>query len=337
MKNRYIIPVFVTDEGCPFKCIYCNQKKITGHEPPNDRENIKKHILEYLSFIKNKEKSIMISFYGGSFTGIEESKRRMYLETAYEFIKQGLVDELGFSTRPDYISDEILSTLRQYNVTTIELGAQSLVDNILTASSRGHSYDSVKNAVKKIKDHGFSCGIQLMPGLIGETDETIKETTKKTIELKPDLARIYPLLVLKETELQKMYDRGEYIPLSLEKAVEYSEYMLREFISNDIEVMRIGLQGSNEISLNEEIAAGPFHDSFGELVLSEYILKNVLSQINKYDRIDSVNIFIGKGMLSAAIGYKRMNIKVLNELLKTKNIRIIETKENRYYTKVEVN
>ena len=305
-----MLPLFVVDEGCPFRCIYCDQKKVTGQGAAVDPSQIRGRIEEQLSFFRHKTKEVKLCFFGGSFTGIEPEKMMMYLNIAKEYIQKGLIHEIGLSTRPDLIDENILNTLRQYNVTTIELGAQSLVDDILIASQRGHDSRSVSRAVRMIKEYGFLCGLQLMPGLPRETDDSIRETTKRAVEMKPDIVRIYPLLVLKGTELEKMYVRGEYTPLTLEKAVEYSEHMLRSFVSNGIEVIRIGLQNTLEISLGKEVTAGPFSDSFGQLVLSRYILKNVLTILEKYDKIYSVEIKTGKGMGSAARGYKTRTLEL---------------------------
>jgi histone acetyltransferase (RNA polymerase elongator complex component) len=336
-ESKYVLPLFVVDEGCPFRCIYCDQKKVTGQTAADDPEKIRERIEEQLSFFRDKTKEVKLCFFGGSFTGIRQDKMTMYLDIAEEYIKKGLIHEIGLSTRPDLINENILNTLRQYHVTTIELGAQSLVDDILISSKRGHDLSSVSKAVKTIKDYGFLCGLQLMPGLPGETDETIRETTKKAVEMEPDIARIYPLLVLKGTELEKMYDRGEYTPLTLDKAVEYSEHMLRCFVSKGIKVIRIGLQNSPEITLGKEVAAGPFFEAFGQLVLSRYILKNVLSILKKYDKIYDIEIRTGKGMGSAARGYKNENLGIIEQKTGTKDIKITETTMGRYYTGVCIN
>jgi len=335
--NKYVLPLFVVDEGCPFRCIYCDQEKVTGQRAAASSLQIRERIDEQLSFFKDRTKEVKLCFFGGSFTGIGSHRMMMYLDIAEEYVKKGLINEIGLSTRPDLINEDILNTLRQYNVTTIELGAQSLVDKVLFASKRGHDFAAVSKAVKIIKKYGFLCGLQFMPGLPEETEDTIRETTEKAVELDPDIARIYPLLVLKGTELERMYIRGEYRPLTLDRAVGYSEYMLRSFVSNDIEVIRIGLQNSREISPGNEVAAGPFSESFGHLVLSRYILKNVLTILEKYDRIDNVEIRTGKGMGPAARGHKNENLGIIEKITGTRDIRITETMMGRYYTGVCIN
>jgi histone acetyltransferase (RNA polymerase elongator complex component) len=337
LREKYILPLFVPDEGCPFRCIYCNQKEITGSVGFSYKGEITGYIEKYLSYFKDKSKSVMLCFFGGSFTGIEKSKQTLYLETAYEYVKNGQISEIGLSTRPDYIDDQIITSLQQYKVTTIEIGAQSLNDDILANACRGHGYKDIKNAVGTIHKHGLRCGIQLLPGLPGETDETITETTNKTVMLSPEFTRIYPVLVLKNTKLEEMYRSGTYTPLTLEKAVDYSEYMLREFVSNSICVVRIGLHNEFEDASDKIVAAGPFHNSFGELVLSRYIFRNIIAEIIKYDKINSIDVFVGKGMTSAAVGHKRVNIIALKEMTGINDIKIIETDNGRFFTKVKVN
>ena len=329
--EKYILPIFIPDEGCPFKCIFCNQERITGSLPDIE---IKSKIDENLSFFKDKSKKVMLCFYGGSFTGIDIKKQKYYLETAIEYINNGMISEIGLSTRPDFICPDILMMLKQYNVSTIEIGAQSLVDSVLLLSKRGHTYADIKNASILLKESGFKLGIQLLPGLPGETTRDCITSIKRTIALKPDFVRIYPLLVLKNTELEKLYLKNEYTPLSLDKAVKLSLKMLERFISNGIGVNRIGLQNTKEISKDSDVIAGPFFESFGELVLSEYIFKNVIKQTKGYDKIDKVDIYVGKGMTSAARGHKNNNTSRIAKILKTQNIRFFETVNCRYYIKV---
>jgi histone acetyltransferase (RNA polymerase elongator complex component) len=334
-EQKYIIPLFVPDEGCPFRCIYCNQKEITGKDNLSTGEEIKRYIDEHLSFFRDKDRKVMLCFYGGSFTGIGENKQTLYLETVHGYIKNGQITEIGLSTRPDYIDDEKIKTLQRYNVTTIEIGAQSMSDEILGNSCRGHDSDSVVNAVRTIHRHGLRCGIQLLPGLPGETDQTIAQTTERVIDLMPEFTRIYPLLVLKNTKLADMYLRGEYEPLTLEKAVGYSVYMLRRFAANGIDVVRIGLHSGTGIE--KALVAGPYHNAFGELVLSRYILENVIAETVKYDKIYNIEIFVGKGMMSAAKGHKKENVRAIEIFTGTKDIAFTETGNGRFFTDVKVN
>ena len=220
------MPVFVSDLGCPFQCIYCNQKKITGVSKKYDVSELEKYINENLSYYNDKTKPVQLAFYGGSFTGIDYGTQISYLKCVRKFIEKGLIESIRISTRPDYITKNILEYLLHYDVKTIELGVQSLNDNVLLASKRGHTYLDVKNASELIKNYGFELGHQIMPGLIGDNINTIKETLDKSISMKPDLVRIYPLLVLKDTLLEKMYLNNEYIPLTLEEAVEISTFSI---------------------------------------------------------------------------------------------------------------
>lgn len=331
--RKYILPVFIPDEGCPFKCIFCNQERITGSLPDKD---IRIEIVRYLSYFKDKSKKIMLCFYGGSFTGLDLKKQQYYLDVANEYMTKGIISEIGLSTRPDFVTPQILIMLRQYNVSTIEIGAQSLVDSILIKSKRGHTYKDIENACHSIKEYGFKLGIQLLIGLLGETNRDIITTIKRTILLKPDFVRIYPLLVLKNTYLETLYQKNEYTPLTLEKAVRISLKMLERFISNGIGINRIGLQNTKEISKNADVIAGPFFESFGQLVLSEYIFKNVIKQTKGYDKINKVDVYVGRGMVSAARGHKNCITHRIMEALDTQDIVFHETCNDRYYVKAYV-
>ena len=165
MKKRYIIPIFVPHLGCPNDCVFCNQKSISGQQKMITKEDIIKTINFYLENIKDKEAKKEVAFFGGSFTGIDVDKQEEFLQTAYKFIKDGRIDSIRVSTRPDYINKDILKRLKKYKVRTIELGVQSANDYILKQSHRGHTFEDVKKASKLIRWYGFYLGHQMMVGL----------------------------------------------------------------------------------------------------------------------------------------------------------------------------
>ena len=220
-KNYYIIPIFVPHAGCPHNCVFCNQDRITGAEDDVTAQTVRDTINDYLETIKNKSATIEVSFFGGTFTGIREEKQRELLKIAKEFKDKKLIDKIRLSTRPDYINEYILNYLKDYGVDIIELGVQSLDEDVLKKAGRGHSAQDVVNASKLIKEHEFVLGHQIMPGLPGDTFEKDMDTTKASLEMKPDICRIYPALVIKDTPMEKMYKCNEYVPYSLEQAVEY--------------------------------------------------------------------------------------------------------------------
>lgn len=200
MKQHYIIPIFVPHLGCPNDCIFCNQKSISGEQREVSAKEVKEQIEFYLKSFKNKENAIVeVAFFGGSFTGIPQIKQEELLQTVQEYIKNGQVDSIRVSTRPDYINKEILKLLKKYKVHTIELGVQSSNDYILKRSKRGHTFEDVKKASKLIRKNGFCLGHQMMVGLPESTRLDELNTAKDLAKLKPKIVRIYPVLIIKNT------------------------------------------------------------------------------------------------------------------------------------------
>ena len=222
-KKHYIIPIFVPHRGCPHDCIFCNQKRITGQVNNVTAEDAKLIIEKYLRTIKDKQANVEIAFFGGSFTGIPMDEQNSLLALANEYLYRGQIDYIRLSTRPDYINNIILENLKKYNVKIVELGIQSMDKDVLSAANRGHSPEDVEEAIKLLKQEGFIVGAQLMVGLPKDNEEKALETAKKIVELKPHIARIYPVLVIKDTYLEKMYRYGTYKPLSIEQAVKISK------------------------------------------------------------------------------------------------------------------
>jgi radical SAM enzyme (TIGR01210 family) len=270
MKREYVIPVFVPHLGCPNDCVFCNQKSISGQKKYITKEDAKKTIDYYLEHIKDKDSKKEIAFFGGSFTGIDVNVQEELLQVAYEYIRQGKVDSIRVSTRPDYINKEILKRLKKYKVKTIELGVQSSSDYILDKANRGHSFKDVEKASKLIRWYGFNLGHQMMVGLPESTRIDEINTAKALIKLKPKMVRIYPVLVIKGTKLEKEYEEGKYQPLSVVQAVEICKELVKMFADNKINVIRVGLQNTDEISdpdnKDSEVVAGPFHPAFRQLV-----------------------------------------------------------------------
>ena len=271
-KKHYIIPIFVPHEGCVHNCVFCNQNSITGISEVIDAKYTKNTIKAYLETINRTEETVIeVSFFGGSFTAIDINKQRRLLKVAREYKEKGLIDFIRLSTRPDYIDDFILTNLKEYKVDTIELGVQSLDEEVLKRSARGHSEEHVRKASKLIHEYGFTLGHQVMLGLPGDTFEKDIKTALKVVEMKPKICRIYPALVIKNTPMEKMYEQGIYKPYTLEEAVEISKELYNIFTKNNIEVIRIGLQPTEEINEGGELVAGPFHPAFRELVESKII------------------------------------------------------------------
>lgn len=282
MTNYYIIPIFVPHKGCPHDCIFCNQKKITGIEKEITAFDVKKTIEDYLKTIKKEDAYIEVSFFGGSFTGIPMKYQNELLEVAKNAKDNGIIDAIRLSTRPDYIDEHILDNLKRYKVDVIELGVQSMDNDVLKASERGHNSEDVILAVNLIKEYGFKLGLQMMIGLPMDNMEKDLYTAREIIKLKPDFVRIYPSLVIKETELAKLYNNGYYKPLDLDEAISICKKLYIEFIKHNIPIIRLGLQTTEQISIEGDVIGGPFHPAFRELVESSILNDMAIYIINKY-------------------------------------------------------
>lgn len=314
-KKNYIIPVFVPHFGCKNDCVFCNQRKITGFVDRLDSIEYVGHIEDYLKTIGDpQDKHIEIAFFGGSFTGLDISIQMEYLEIAKKYKDEGKIDSIRLSTRPDYIDKEILDFLKSFGVDIIELGVQSLDEEVLKISKRGHDRKDVEKASELIKDNGFVLGIQIMVGLPGDNEEKYKKTVESVINLKPNIVRIYPVLVIKKTELENMYKSGEYTPVSLNSAIKLSAYGDKKFYLNGIKVIRIGLQATKNISKDFDLIAGPFHPSFRQYVDNYHFLRSFMKILDELKEIKKeIRIRINPRDLSNAIGLNKVNKQLITE------------------------
>ncbi|WP_432665134.1 radical SAM protein [Wukongibacter baidiensis] len=323
-KKNYIIPVFVPHHGCPFDCIFCNQKKITGLDTVLTGNQIEEQIMEYSESIGEKEdKHIEIAFFGGSFTGINIEKQKEFLAIANKWYEKGYIDDIRLSTRPDYIDEDILSYLKEYNVSIIELGVQSLDNEVLEKSYRGHSIDDVYKASKLIKKRGFKLGLQMMVGLPGDDYEKSMVTAKKIISYKPDFVRIYPTLVIRGTKLEELLLEDKYRPLELDEAVATCKELYKLFYENRIPIIRIGLQPTENIMSGKDVAAGPFHPSFRQLVECEIYKEAIDESISLYNgKVENLEVIINPKSISNLVGMKKSNIIFLKDKYDIENIKI---------------
>lgn len=291
-KSHYIIPIFVPHEGCPHDCVFCNQNSITGTSTTVDSVYVDKIVNEYLETITAEDAIIEISFFGGTFTAIQMDKQVELLTVAKKYKENKKISFIRLSTRPDYIDDIILTNLKEYSVDIIELGVQSLDEEVLLKSGRGHTAEDVVKASKLIKQYGFVLGHQLMIGLPGDSIQKDIETAKRSIELKPEICRIYPALIIKDTHMETMYLEKKFNPYSLNEAVNISKAIYIMMIANQINVIRIGLQPTEEISEGKDLIAGPFHPAFRELVegglYNDMIYDVIINNINQGLYINNV-------------------------------------------------
>lgn len=319
MKRKYIIPIFVPHQGCPNECVFCNQRSISGQMKNVRKDDVKKTVEYYLKNFENDDTEKEIAFFGGSFTGIEKNLQIELLEAAYEYIKAGKVESIRISTRPDYINKDILKYLKKYKVKTIELGVQTTNNYILDRCKRGHTFEDVKKASKLIRRYGFILGHQMMVGLPESTKLDEMNTAKQLSHLKPKLMRIYPVLVVKNTELANMYEEGKYEPLTLEQAVERCKELYYFFNKKNINVIRIGLQNTDTITSPEndksEIIAGPYHPAFRQLVEAAIWYDAIVAKIKKFNvKVKEIEITVHPENQNNVIGHKKENVDKLKDL-----------------------
>ncbi|KEI10368.1 radical SAM protein [Clostridium sp. K25] len=323
--RHYIIPIFVPHEGCPHDCVFCNQNSITGSSSKVDGNFVKNTIEEYLKTI-NKENSIIeVSFFGGTFTAIDINKQNELLRVAKHYKDLGKIDYIHLSTRPDYIDNNILKNLKEYSADVIELGVQSLDDEVLLKSGRGHTVDDVVKASKLIKEYGFVLGLQVMLGLPGDNFEKDIYTAKKVIDLKPEIARIYPALVVKNTPMETMYINNKYKPYTLEEAIEVGQIVYSMLVANDINVIRVGLQPTEEINYGGELVAGPFHPAFRELIEGS-IYNNILLEEIKKLNAEKIIVHINNKDISKLYAYKKKFFNAMISCVNTKKVIILQDK-----------
>ncbi len=329
MARPLIIPFFLPHAGCPFTCVFCNQWEISGTGEIIRPEDIRAQVLEYLHAHKGKCTRTEVAFYGGSFTGIEQELQQKYLEAAYALKQEGLIQGIRLSTRPDYIDRNNLENLLAYGVTTVELGIQSLADEVLTMSQRGYTAECVARAAGIIREYPLEMIFQLMLGLPGDNPDRARYTAAQTIRLKPDGVRIYPAVIMKGTTLEKWYRAGLYQPWSLEEAVTIGTEWLLAFNAYGIKVIRLGLQAADNLTNEADLVAGPYHPAYGELVQSRLLLAQLRSLINKFfietgTEDGLLSIYCHPRDLSKVAGQKRSNLRILSETYSNAKI-VLET------------
>lgn len=344
MKKHAIIPIFIPHEGCQHDCVFCNQKIITAKTSSVTKEDIQKTIENYLSTLKDSTvETIEVAFFGGSFTGIPIKKQKEYLQIAYDYKINGIIDKIHMSTRPDYINREILDNLIDYKVDTIELGVQSFDKSVLDASKRGHSEEQVYIACDLIKEYGFELGIQLMIGLPKDTKEKAILSAKKAAAIKPSLCRLYPTVILNDTELLNMTNSKEYTPLALDEAVEITKEMYKILDDANINIMRVGLK-STDLITPENDYGNSYHPAFRQLVEGEIALEKIDSMLmnalhsNKIMNRVKVDIFSNSHDFSNMIGHKSKNKNYLIKKYPSFNIRFKindELNKNKYLLNVK--
>lgn len=307
-KKEYIIPIFIPFLGCPHDCAFCNQVKITNFKDKLDKDKLIEEIEKNLSYFPEK-RADELAFFGGSFTGLNEDVMIAYLDVAKSYKDKGIIDRIRLSTRPDYINNSILDILKEKSVDVIELGIQSLDQKVLDYNERGHKVEDSYRASELIKEYGFRLGHQIMPGLFMDEYEKSIKTAIDSANIGPDMVRIYPTLVIKDTKLEALYNLGVYKPLDLEKAVELSAELYMIYRAKDIDVIRIGLQTTENINEGVDIVAGPFHPAIRQLTES-LVYRKYLEELIERENIDrDFTIHTDNRSISIISGNKKSNKK----------------------------
>ena len=339
-----IIPVFVPHLGCPHDCCFCNQRSISGSVKIPTSEEIIEEIESYRSIACNYERT-ELAFFGGSFTAVSMEMQKHFLKTVFPYVirsgnEGAFIHGLRLSTRPDCIDDKTLDQLKKYGVDTIELGAQSMDPEVLELSKRGHTPEDTVRSSKMIKEAGFALGLQTMTGLPGATPEKDLETADRIISLGPSIVRIYPTIVIKRTLLETMMKNGEYVPPTLADTVDLCAKLVLKYNKAGIKIIRMGLHSSENMCEEKDIAGGPYHPAFGELVYQRLALSEMEEKIESLKKAYGVmkkdlpkdlpkdlEIRVPQGKISVYTGNRRSNITVLKEKYGFTHIKISERKE----------
>ncbi len=311
-RKHRVIPIFIPEKACPHRCVYCNQYAIAGqpHVPTPEEAH---HIIEQHLATIPEEAEKRIAFFGGSFTGMPIAEQNAYLEVVRPYWESGAVSGIQLSTRPDYITPEILDNLKSQGVVLIELGAQSLDNEVLRQAGRGHTAQQVEEASALIRQYGFQLGLQMMIGLPGDTLEKSLYTARRILELGAGCTRIYPTLVVENTALARQYRDGRYQPLSIEKAVAWTKELYRFFTENGIQILRIGLHPSEGLMSGRDYIAGPFHVSFKELVLTALWYDRIEELAIKHQG-EPFTLEVSPEEINYAIGYESANRKAFPDV-----------------------
>jgi len=315
-EGHLIVPIFIPFQGCPFQCIYCRQDRITNRPAsPVSTAYIKETLDAAVKSNRfSSARTREVAFYGGTFANLPEDKMRTMLETVSPYLRNGTFDSIRVSTRPDNLNEGCLKLMKGYGVSTVELGVQSMDDNVLVLSKRGHSSDDVTRAVALLKQYDFRVGIQLMPGLPGDNESTFRNTVEKVLGLTPQMARLYPTVVIRGTELASLYEAGHYSALTLDEAVKMCSEACERLERNGIPVIRIGLMSTSSLTEDGEILAGPWHNAFGFLVRSFIHQKKIAPFLPRFTSPSNIGIRAPKREIPLVRGHKNEGVRNLEKI-----------------------
>lgn len=304
-----ILPLFVPHWGCPWQCVFCNQNRISGARHSAAPADVDK-IIEAAAALPRHGAKRQLAFYGGSFTAIPVEQQEALLAAARAHIESVEIDAIRLSTRPDAIDEAVIERLRRYGVETVELGAQSMDDEVLRLSARGHTAADVERAARLVKGAGFRLILQMMTGLPGDSDEKDIETARRLIALRPDGVRIYPTVIVRDTALYDLWQSGAYREHTVEDAVRVCAKLLPLFDAAGIPVVRLGLNPTDELSAGAA-AGGAYHPALGELVRSRILLEQARQLLRGVPPGSAVTLSVAPSQVSQLIGQHRQNIVTL--------------------------
>ena len=314
-----ILPVFVPHLGCGHACVFCNQRRISGEKTPASAETVRRAVREAEGLPRAGKREL--AFYGGSFTAIDGEKQEELLRAAKEALDAGKIDAIRLSTRPDAIDEAVLARLRFYGVETVELGAQSMDDTVLAASRRGHTAGDVFRACAMVKAAGFRLVLQMMTGLPGDSPGRCVETARRLIRCRPDGVRIYPTVIVKDTELYELWQAGAYREHTVEDAVNVCARIVPLFERAGIPVIRLGLNPTEELSAGAA-AAGAYHPALGELVRSRILYDRAAALLRNTPPGSRVVLAVHPSQISQMTGQHRRNVAALREKYELADLRV---------------
>jgi histone acetyltransferase (RNA polymerase elongator complex component) len=321
----FIIPIFLPHLGCPHQCAFCNQNAITGvesHFP--SLKHVSGLIDKFIQYKKNDYQQVQIAFYGGNFLGLQDDQIISLLELSSTYVDQKVAQSIRFSTRPDTITKPMLDLIASFPVSTIEIGVQSMDDDVLKHINRGHVSKDSETAFDLLKKRNYKIGAQIMVGLPGESASSTEYTGRKIADIHPDFVRIYPAVVLSDSLLATWYKQGAFVPLSLEETVTRVKHLYLLFTMENIQVIRMGLQASEDLDKNDQILAGPYHPAFGHMVLSEIFFDMAVEKLHLENKItDRVSIGVHPKNISNMRGLKNINVQKLMHMFDIKTLDIV--------------
>ena len=316
--------------GCPQQCSFCNQVSITGVQKQPEPADVAKAVQTAVVHNGHTGRKLELAFFGGSFTALEWNYMVSLLEAAQPFVTGGIITGIRISTRPDAITAPILECLQKYGVTAIELGAQSMLDSVLSANRRGHTAQQVKEASSLIRAYGFSLGLQMMTGLYQDTVQGAMRTAEEIALCRPDTVRIYPTVIMKHTYLGQLYESGAYRTLSLEETVDLCSRLLSFFEERQIRVIRLGLHSSPE--LERDRLAGPWHPAFGELCESRRFRTAVLRELEQFSPNEKQRtLVVHPRDYSKVVGQKKSNLRFFASMGYPVTIKTKETMQRNHF------